>query len=53
MEAEERLTIHLLEGSVLTGTIDWIGKWEIGLKLKKGPVAAIFRHAMAELEVHR
>jgi sRNA-binding regulator protein Hfq len=53
MEAEERLTIHLLEGSVLTGTIDWIGKWELGLKLKKGPVAVIFRHAMADLEVHR
>ena len=53
MEAEERLTIHLLEGAVLTGKIEWIGKWEIGLKLKKGPVAVIFRHAMAELEVHR
>ena len=53
MEAGDRLTIHLLEGSILTGTIDWLGKWELGLKLKKGPVAVIFRHAMADLEVNR
>ena len=53
MESKERLTIHLLEGSTFTGTIEWISRWELGLKLKKGPVAVIFRHAMAELEVHR
>jgi sRNA-binding regulator protein Hfq len=53
MESGERLTIHLLEGAMLSGTIDWISRWELGLTLKKGPVAVIFRHAMAELEVHR
>lgn len=53
MEAGERLNIHLLEGASLTGTIAWISKWELGLTLKKGPVVVIFRHAIAELEVHQ
>lgn len=53
MEASERLTIHLLEGASLSGTIAWISKWELGLTLKKGPVVVIFRHAIAELEVHQ
>ncbi|MFT5687066.1 MAG: sRNA-binding regulator protein Hfq [Myxococcota bacterium] len=53
MEDSDKLTIHLLEGVTLTGTLAWISKWELGLTLKKGPVVAIFRHAMAELEVHR
>lgn len=53
LEASDRLTIHLLEGATLTGTIAWVSKWELGLTLKKGPVVVIFRHAMAELEVHR
>lgn len=52
MEANERLTIRLLEGDVVIGTLDWISRWEFGLKTKRGPVVTVFRHAMADLEVN-
>jgi len=50
MEAGDKLAIHLLEGDIVLGTIDWIGRWEFGIKTKKGPVVTVFRHAMAALE---
>jgi hypothetical protein len=50
MEAADKLSIHLLEGDIVIGTIDWIGRWEVGIKIKKGPVVTVFRHAMAALE---
>ncbi|MEL6347705.1 MAG: hypothetical protein AAFV53_31655 [Myxococcota bacterium] len=51
MEASDRLIVHLLEGDVVTGTVDWLSRWEFGLKTKKGHVVTIFRHAMIDLEV--
>lgn len=51
MEAGDKLSILLLEGDIVIGTIDWIGRWEFGIKTKKGPVVTVFRHAMAGLEV--
>ncbi len=51
MEARDKLAIHLLEGAVVPGQIDWISKWELGIKLKRGPVVTVFRHAMTALVV--
>jgi hypothetical protein len=50
MESLDKLAIRLLEGDIVIGKVDWIGRWEFGLKTKKGPVVTIFRHAMAALE---
>ena len=50
MEDSTRLTVRLLEGDLVQGTVDWLGRWELGIKTKKGAVVTVFRHAMADLE---
>jgi len=51
MEAEDRLAVDLLEGEIVIGTVNWIGRWEFGMKTRKGPIVTVFRHAMAGLEI--
>jgi hypothetical protein len=39
-----------LEGEVFTGRVDWMGRWEFGMTLKKkNAEVVIFRHALADL----
>lgn len=50
MEAGDVLAVRLLEGDVVVGTVSWIGRWEFGIKTKKGVVVTVFRHAMAAIQ---
>ena len=43
------VTVLLLEGEVLRGTIVWVGRYEFGLEVKGGVEVAVFRHALAKL----
>ncbi len=38
-----------LEGDVLVGEVSWLGRWEFGMRLKKGGHITVFRHALADL----
>ena len=38
------------EGDVLRCTADWMGRWEVGVKLEKGAIpVTVFRHAIADI----
>ncbi len=50
MESGARLEVAVLEGERFTGTVEWMSRWEFGLKLKRGVSVVIFRHALAGVE---
>ncbi len=43
------VSVLLMEGEVLRGTIVWVGRYEFGLEVKGGVQVAVFRHALAKL----
>ena len=49
LDGARAVRVVTLEGEVLTGDLQWMGRWEVGLRLKKGEVVTVFRHAIAEL----
>lgn len=49
LEAQVRVTALTLEGEILKGEVDWMGRWEFGMKLGRGVKAVVFRHALAEI----
>ena len=50
LEKEASLAFTTLEGEVVRGKLEWIGRWELGLHLSNGNRAVVFRHAIANLQ---
>jgi hypothetical protein len=45
-----KIVITTIEGEVLRCTADWMGRWEVGVKLEKGAIpVTVFRHAIADI----
>ena len=49
LDQARAVQVTTLEGDVLSGDLSWMGRWEFGLRLKKGGQAVVFRHAIADL----
>jgi len=50
LDDEEQAIATTLEGEVFTGRIEWMGRWEFGMVLKKkNAQVVLFRHALADL----
>lgn len=44
------ITVTLLEGELFTGTVEYVARWEFGLRLqKKHAMVVVFRHALADV----
>ena len=41
--------VTTIEGEVLQGSVTWMGRWEFGMRLKKGAMVTVFRHALADI----
>lgn len=46
---KKSVDVTLLEGDRFTGEVEWIGRFEIGLRLKGNIDVVIFRHALAHV----
>jgi sRNA-binding regulator protein Hfq len=49
-KGERHVAICTLEGEVLRGQVLWVGRWEIGLRMKGGGTLDVFRHAVKSIE---
>jgi hypothetical protein len=49
-KAERAIAITTLEGDLLRGHVLWVGRWEIGLRMKGGGTVDVFRHAVKSIE---
>jgi len=49
VESQSRVTAVTIEGDILKGEFDWMGRWEFGMKLARGVKAVVFRHALAAI----
>jgi len=49
LDAARAVRVTTLEGEVVSGDLQWMGRWEVGLRLKKGEPVTVFRHAIADL----
>lgn len=49
-KAERIVAIGTLEGEILRGHVLWVGRWEIGLRMKGGGTIDVFRHAVKSIE---
>ena len=45
------IEVHLREGEIFRGTIDWVSPYEIKLILENGAKVVIFRHAIYSFSV--
>jgi hypothetical protein len=50
LKAERTVALCTLEGEILRGQVLWVGRWEIGLRMKGGGTLDVFRHAVKSLE---
>ena len=50
MKSERAVAIGTLEGEILRGQVLWVGRWEIGLRMKGGGTLDVFRHAVKSIE---
>jgi sRNA-binding regulator protein Hfq len=51
LDGNQRVVATTLEGEVVKGTIEWMGRWEFGMKVDKSAHRiVIFRHALHEIE---
>lgn len=48
-DAQTRIVAATTEGDVVKGTVDWVGRWEFGVKLARGVKVVVFRHALADM----
>lgn len=49
LDAKTPLEFTTLEGDVVTGPLNWIGRWELGVAIDEGVELVIFRHALANI----
>jgi len=52
-DEKEPIEIVLLEGDEVSGTIEWFGRYEIGVRVRPDCVVWVFRHALHRLEPSR
>lgn len=53
LDDKTSLEIALLEGDEISGTIEWFGRYEIGVRARPDCVVWVFRHALARLDPTR
>lgn len=50
LDDEAPAQVTTLEGEIFTGRVEWMGRWEFGMVLKKkGAQVVLFRHALADV----
>ncbi len=50
LDEQVATSVTLLEGEVFVGQVEWMGRWEFGMMLKKKNArVVIFRHALADV----
>lgn len=49
LDAKTPIEITTLEGDVVTGPLNWIGRWELGLAAGGGMEFIVFRHSLANI----
>ncbi|MCB9781095.1 MAG: hypothetical protein H6742_21185 [Alphaproteobacteria bacterium] len=53
LDSGRKVRLTSLEGDVVTGTLTWVGRWELGLRQGSGGAAidlVFFRHALSRFE---
>lgn len=49
LDRNVELSVALLSGEVLRGTLTWFGRYEFGLRLRTGAEITVFRHALRDV----
>lgn len=50
LDTGRTIAVTTLEGEVFTGQVDWMARWEFGMKIEGRLNLTIFRHALADIE---
>jgi sRNA-binding regulator protein Hfq len=50
LDEQVQVVVTTLEGDIFHGLVEWMGRWEFGMVLKKKNArVVVFRHALAEV----